>query len=73
MKNKLNTKIEEAAELLLSNPFYAINISENLCLPHKTIISEEEFIRVGVKTIKERGPETYLRNLLENLKGNYIK
>jgi hypothetical protein len=55
----------------IANPFYAINIDEGLALPHEPMISEEEWVRANVKLIKELGPESYLRNLLSVLKGNY--
>ena len=36
------------------------------------MISEEQWISAATKLIKESGPEVFLRNLLENLKGNYV-
>ena len=39
---------------------------------HDLLVSEEDWIKVGVKLIDELGSEKYLMNLLENLKGNYI-
>lgn len=65
-------KIADVEEIL-ANPFYAIQIHPTMALKHKTIITEDEFIKVGVLRIKQDGDggEKYLRQLLENLKGNY--
>jgi hypothetical protein len=56
---------------MVANPFYAINIDDGLTLPHEPLISEDDWIKANVSLIKELGPETYLRNLLSILKGNY--
>ena len=67
------TKISEAELIrIFTNPFYAINIHPELALDHPFIVSEEEFVRVAVNLIKEIGVEEYVKNMLENLKGNYI-
>jgi hypothetical protein len=58
---------------LLSNPFYAIQIDPMLAEPHEPIVDEETWIKANVQSIEELGPETYLRNLLSVLKGNYPK
>lgn len=63
----LNNRIK-----ILSNPFYCITIDPIFCEKHPPIISEEDFIKSGSKMILEFGAETYLKTLLENLKGNYI-
>ena len=36
------------------------------------LITEQQFVEAGVKMIADLGPEEYLRNVLENLKGNWI-
>jgi len=56
---------------MVANPFYAVNIDEQLALPHEPLISEDDWVRANVGLIKELGPEAYLRNLLSILKGNY--
>lgn len=56
---------------MIANPFYAITIDETLTLPHKPMISEDDWIKANVNLINELGPEPYLRNLLSILKGNY--
>jgi hypothetical protein len=56
---------------MIVNPFYAIEIDENLTVPHEPIISEEEWVKANARLIEELGPEPYLRNLLSILKGNY--
>ena len=63
---------EDLAVRLLSNPVYAVKISPTVCMPLEPLISEDDFIKAGVKLIEDIGAESYLRNLLENLKGNYI-
>lgn len=62
----------EELQRILSNPFYAINIHPSHCEEHKPLVTEEMWIQAGVQSIKEGGAEKYLRNLLENLKGNYV-
>ena len=57
---------------MIANPFYAINLDEDLAMPHEPLISEDDWIKANVPLIKELGPEAYLsRNLLSILKGNY--
>lgn len=56
---------------VFSNPFYCINISPALIWEHELLASEEEWIKVWVRSIEEDWAEEYLRNLLENLKGNF--
>ena len=58
---------------LIGNPFYAINIDPVLANPHELPLSEEQWIAANVRQIQDLGPETYLRNLLSILKGNYPK
>lgn len=64
----------EALLLMMSNPFYALTISPVFSETHKPLISEEDFIKVGVRLINDPdvGAEKYLTCLLENLKGNYV-
>jgi hypothetical protein len=69
---KISTLSAENLQMILANPFYAINIAPMLASPHETMISEDTFIKAGVSEIKEIGAEKYLHNLLENLKGNYV-
>ncbi|MGO9977570.1 MAG: hypothetical protein ACLP01_33215 [Solirubrobacteraceae bacterium] len=58
---------------LIANAFYAINIDPVLATPHELLLSEERWIAANTKLIQDLGPETYLRNLLSVLKGNYPK
>ena len=62
----------EDIQRLMTNPFYCINIDPMLCAEHEPMLSEEQWISAAAKLIQESGPETFLRHLLENLKGNYI-
>jgi hypothetical protein len=36
------------------------------------LISEEEFIEAGIISIGKHGPEMYLREILENLRGTWV-
>lgn len=56
---------------MIGNPYYAVNISPDLAVPHDPMISEEEWVAANARLIKELGPEPYLRNLLTVLKGAY--
>jgi hypothetical protein len=51
---------ENDVRKLLSDP--------NYCLGANRAISEELWIKAAVRSINEDGAETFLRNLLENLK-----
>lgn len=55
--------------VIVGNPRYTINIDRGLVLPHKPLISEEEWIKANARAIEELGPEAYLRNLLSTLRG----
>ncbi|MEV0028418.1 hypothetical protein [Nocardia sp. NPDC050793] len=57
---------------LMINPIYAIEIDPSLALPHEPLISDEEWIAVNLRILAEIGPETFLRTLLDTLRGNYI-
>ncbi len=62
----------EQLRRILANPFYAINIHPSMADEHEPLVSEEQWIKAGVVSIKENGAEVFLRDLLENLKGNYV-
>lgn len=57
---------------VIANPFYAINIDPSLCLEHETLISEEIWISAAINSINELWVEAFLKDLLENLKWNFI-
>jgi hypothetical protein len=57
-----------------TNPFYCLaKVDKIFAQDHEPVISEELFIETGVKVIQEIGAAAYIKNLLENLKGNYLK
>lgn len=58
---------------IFANPFYCLGegINEIFVMEHQALVSEDEFVQVGVNLIKEIGAEKYIRLILENLKGNY--
>jgi hypothetical protein len=59
--------------VMLSNPFYAIEIDPILAEPHEPLVSEDQWIAANIKMIEDLGAEPYLRNLLSILKGNFPK
>ncbi|MER5563639.1 hypothetical protein ABT071_34165 [Streptomyces sp. NPDC002506] len=66
---------EWTAEALVSvmiNPFNAIEIAPSLAVPHEPVVSEDEWVQVGVRLIEENGAEFALRALLRTLKGDYL-
>lgn len=50
-----------------ANPFFAINISENLFIEHEPMISKEGWVRINAKAIAEMGVEEWLNMLLKVL------
>ena len=60
-------------ELMFANPFYCININPNMCEPHPTLVNEADWIKAALVSINELGAEKFLTNLLDNLKGKYVK
>jgi hypothetical protein len=64
----------EELRKIFANPFYCLRqVEENFTVDHEPLVSEEQWIKAGVQVIKESGAEVFLRDLLENLKGNYVK
>jgi hypothetical protein len=59
-----------SARLLVADPYPAITIDRNLCLPHPPLIKEEEWVRANLRGLEE-GVEVWLRNLLTVLKGAF--
>ena len=73
MKDKEGGELTvDMLQRIIANPFYAINIHPDLVGEHEAMITEEEWIKAGVNAIKESGAETYLKNLLANLKGEFV-
>ena len=50
----------------------SVKVHPHFALDRPPMITDEEFIRAGLMAIKEDGPEAYLREVLENLKGNWV-
>ena len=68
MKN-ISDLSEKDLQRILSNPFYCLEkISEQFIVEREPIISEEEWIEYCIADIKKSNSETFLRNLLKNLK-----
>ncbi|MEE4594315.1 hypothetical protein V2J94_20900 [Streptomyces sp. DSM 41524] len=57
---------------VLLNPFNAIEIHPSLATPHEPRMSEDDWMRAGVRLIEESGAEFALRALLRILKGDYV-
>ena len=57
---------------IFTNPYYCLSNWSTCNDRHPALVSEDVWIKTGVKLINEIGAEEYLKNLLENLKGNYI-
>jgi hypothetical protein len=49
-----------------------VKVHPYFVLDRPPMVTEEEFIRAGLIAIKEEGPEAYLDEVLENLKGNWV-
>ncbi|MGE7386579.1 hypothetical protein ACQKM2_13990 [Streptomyces sp. NPDC004126] len=62
----------EAVIGLMINPFNAIQIDPALAVPHEPTVSEDDWVRAGVRLIEAHGPELALRALLRTLKGDYV-
>ncbi|MFD4946127.1 hypothetical protein ACFWNT_27200 [Streptomyces sp. NPDC058409] len=62
----------EAVLGMMINPFNAIEIDASLAVPHEPLVSEDEWVQVGVRLIEEHGAELALRALLRTLKGDYL-
>jgi len=62
----------EAVAGTLINPFSAIQLDPSLAAPHEPLVSEEQWVQVGMRVIEESGAEFFLRALLKILKGDYV-
>jgi hypothetical protein len=62
----------EAVAGVLVNPYTAIEIDPALVTPHEPLVSEEDWIKAGVRVIEEFGAEFFLRALLRTLKGDFV-
>lgn len=71
MSKKGNLTVE-MVQKIVCNPFYAINIEPDLGIKHPLMISEEDWIKANVNSIKDDGAEVWLKRLLDVLKGNYV-
>jgi hypothetical protein len=56
-------------ERTFANPFYC-GAMEQYVGKYEPIVTEEEWIKVGVKVIGEIGAEAYLKRLLEAIKSD---
>lgn len=53
------------------NPFYAIELHEDLFVAHPPSVSEEDWLAANVSIVAEIGAEAFLRKLLPVLKGEF--
>jgi hypothetical protein len=65
---------EDMVRLMLSNPFYCLEaVDPVFCEPHPVLIPEEEWIQGAVKSIEREGAESFIRGMLQNLKGGFVR
>lgn len=58
---------------MISNPFYCLRKVDDIFIgSHAPLVSEEAWIKASVQLMGEIGKEEYLRQLLNNLKGEYL-
>ncbi|MFD9246066.1 hypothetical protein ACFV0D_29900 [Streptomyces sp. NPDC059556] len=62
----------EAVLGMMINPFNAIEIHPSLTVPHEPMMTEDEWVRLGLRLVEENGVELALRALLKTLKGDYF-
>jgi len=82
----INMDIDTMQDILI-NPYYAINIDETLADSHEPMVSEDEWVRVQIRTItedtlgvkvleltedQEQRISEYFHRLLNVLKGDYL-
>jgi hypothetical protein len=65
---------EDDIRRIVANPYYCLRnwaVGQDI---HEPLISEEDWIKAGVSSIKQDrdNGKTFLRSLLENLKGNQV-
>ncbi len=58
--------------LMLSNPFYCVTVDPVFCVEHEYLVSEDLWIKAWVESIKQDWAENFLKNLLRNLKWEYV-
>ncbi len=76
----------EDVKKMFANPFYAINIDEELAEPHETIVSKEQWVETMAKTMLtdedgntlpseqiEGSIKDGLHRILDCLEGGYIR
>lgn len=65
---------EKQVNKMLANPFYCLEkVDPIFTEKHEPLVSEQEWISAGATLIKENGAEKFLKDLLDNLKGNYVR
>ncbi len=64
---------EQDLKKIFANPFYCINISEDLTVEHEPLISKEDWVKTNVKLVEEIGVERWLHTLLDVLEGGYVQ
>lgn len=57
-------------EHMLINPFYAINLSDDLFGEHEPLVSTAQWVAANKKLIEEIGVEAWLEKLLTVLQGD---
>ena len=72
-KKRNNAAALTAADVMAIqiNPFYAIELHEDLFVAHPPLVSEEDWEAANVSIIAEIGAEEFPRKLLTVLKGEF--
>lgn len=60
---------EDNLQRIMINPFYALTFASQLTEGHEPPMSEEEWVQCNALLIRERGAETWLRQLVDVLEG----
>lgn len=67
----MSTWTGKDAEHILTNPFYAINITPDLIGKHESLVSKAERIVANQRLIEEIGAKAWLEKLLAVLQGDF--
>lgn len=60
----------EQVRCIAADPFYCLErVTPIYAERHRTLLTEEEFVELGVAFIEQHGPEEYIRTMLRDLKG----
>jgi hypothetical protein len=64
---------ETQMQMVLINPFYAIQIDPMLAMEHPPLVSKTQWIEANLQLMKDMGEEQWLRLLLNTLETGGLK